>query len=470
MTVRTRFAPSPTGVLHIGSVRTALFCWLYARHHDGKFVLRIEDTDRERSTQENVDAILDGMSWLGLDADEGPFYQSERYNRYREVSEQLLTSGKAYHCYCSKDELDELRKKQMAAGEKTRYDGRCRERTEPREGIDPVVRFRNPPEGDVVVNDQVKGRVVFHNEELDDLVILRSDGTPTYNFSVVVDDWDMGITHVIRGDDHLNNVPRQMNMLAALGVDHPAYAHLPMILGPDGGKLSKRHGAVDVREYREQGYLPEALINYLVRLGWSYGDQEIFSSEEMISLFDIAHVNASASTFNPEKLRWLNQQYIIAMPADELGQRLLPFLERLGLDPQDGPTPAAVAQGFHERAETLVQMAESCRYCYEDFDQIEPKAAKKNLRPVVLEPMRDVMSRFSAFSDWQPALLGRAIEDCAAAHDINMGKLGQPIRVAVTGGSVSPPIDVTLALIGRERTLARLDKAIEFIQGRAAAG
>lgn len=470
MTIRTRFAPSPTGVLHIGSVRTALFCWLYARHHDGKFVLRIEDTDRERSTQANVDAILDGMSWLGLDADEGPFYQTERYDRYREVAEQLLTSGNAYHCYCSKERLDELRKRQMAAGEKTRYDGRCRECSKPEEGVDPVIRFKNPPVGDVVVNDQVRGRVVFHNEELDDLVIMRSDGTPTYNFSVVVDDWDMGITHVIRGDDHLNNVPRQMNMLAALGVEHPAYAHLPMILGPDGAKLSKRHGAVDVREYREQGYLPEALINYLVRLGWSHGDQEIFSREEMISLFDIANVNASASAFNPEKLRWLNQQYIIATPAKNLGPLLEPFLQKLGIDASGGPELTAVAEGYHERAETLVQMAENCRYCYEDFDEMETKAANKNLRPVVLEPLRDVTSRFSALSDWQPALLSQAIEDCATDHEIKMGKLGQPIRVAVTGGAVSPPIDVTLALVGRERTLARLQRAIEFIEARAADG
>ena len=468
MTIRTRFAPSPTGVLHIGSVRTALFCWLYARHHDGKFVLRIEDTDRERSTQENVDAILDGMSWLGLDADEGPFYQTERYDRYQEASEQLLVAGKAYYCYCSKERLDEHRKRQMAAGEKTRYDGRCRERTRPEEGVAPVVRFKNPPDGEVVVNDQVKGKVVFHNEELDDLVILRSDGTPTYNFSVVVDDWDMDITHVIRGDDHLNNVPRQMNMLAALGVDHPAYAHLPMILGPDGNKLSKRHGAVDVREYREQGYLPEALINYLVRLGWSHGDQEIFSKDEMISLFDIASVNASASTFNPEKLRWLNQQYIIHMPAKELGRRLSPYLAQAGLDQKNGPAPAKVADGFRERAETLMQMAESCRYCYKDFDEIEPKAAKKNLRPVVLEPLRDVTNRFSALSDWQPELLSQAIEDCAAAHEIKMGKLGQPIRVAVTGGAVSPPIDVTVWLVGRDRTLKRLDHAIELIENRAA--
>ena len=469
MTVCTRFAPSPTGVLHIGSVRTALFCWLYARHHDGKFVLRIEDTDRERSTQENVDAILDGMSWLGLDADEGPIYQSERHERYKEVSEQLLNSDKAYHCYCSKERLNELRKEQMASGKKTRYDRRCRERTEPDEGVAPVIRFKNPPDGDVVVNDQVKGRVVYHNEELDDLVILRSDGTPTYNFSVVVDDWDMGITHVIRGDDHLNNVPRQMNMLAALNVDPPAYAHLPMILGPDGTKLSKRHGAVDVREYRVQGYLPEALINYLVRLGWSHGDQEIFSIEEMIQLFDIANVNASASTFNPDKLRWLNQQYIIRMPAEELGQRLSPYLEQAGLDPQNGPVPSALADGFRERAETLVQMADSARYCYEDFDEIEPKAVKKNLRPAVLEPMRDVTRRFSKLGDWQPEFLSQAIEDSAAVHDIKMGKLGQPIRVAVTGGAVSPPIDVTLALIGRERTLARLQTAIEHIEARAAA-
>ena len=468
MTVRTRFAPSPTGVLHIGSVRTALFCWLYARHHEGSFVLRIEDTDRERSTQENVDAILDGMFWLGLKADEGPFYQSDRYARYQEVSEQLLAAGKAYHCYCSKEELDELRQKQLVAAEKTRYDGRCRERTEPREGVDPVVRFRNPLVGEVVVNDQVKGRVIFHNEELDDLVILRSDGTPTYNFAVVVDDWDMQITHVIRGDDHLNNVPRQMNMLAALNVDPPAYAHLPMILGADGAKLSKRHGAVDVRDYREAGYLPEALINYLVRLGWSHGDQEVFTIEEMIGLFDIGEINASASAFNAEKLRWLNQQYIIATPLQKLGGLLIPFLEKLGLDPENGPRPEDVAEGFHERAETLVQMAESARYCYADFDEIEPQAAKKYLRPVILNAMEDVRRRFADLAEWRIDELSSAIEDCAAAHEIKMGKLGQPIRVAITGGSVSPPIDVTLELVGRERTLARLDEAIDLIRTRAA--
>ena len=469
MTARTRFAPSPTGVLHIGSVRTALFCWLYARHHGGTFVLRIEDTDRERSTKENVDAILDGLSWLGLDADEGPIFQTERFDRYRDISSRLIASGKAYHCYCSKEELDELRKQQMAAGKKTRYDGRCRERTEPLEGVEPVVRFKNPLSGEVVVNDQVKGRVVFHNEELDDLVILRSDGTPTYNFAVVVDDWDMGITHVIRGDDHLNNVPRQLNMLLALGVKPPAYAHLPMILGPDGAKLSKRHGAVDVREFREQGYLPEALTNYLVRLGWSHGDQEIFSTEEMIQLFDIANVNASASAFNPEKLRWLNQQYIIATPTARLGQLLVPFLEKLGIDPAAGPEPAAIAEGFHERAETLVQMAENCRYCYEDFAEIDPKAAKKHLRPVILEPLKTARAAFAVLAEWRNEAITGVVEDTATEFGITMGKLGQPIRVAVTGGPVSPPIDVTLHLVGQARTLARLDHAIGLVEQRAAA-
>ncbi len=470
MTVRTRFAPSPTGVLHIGSVRTALFCWLYARHHGGQYVLRIEDTDRERSTDENVDAIIDGMAWLGLDADEGPFYQTQRFDRYAEVAERLLAEGKAYHCYCTREELEELRNEQMAAGLKTRYDGRCRDRKEPREGVNPVVRFKNPLDGEVVVNDQVRGRVVFKNNELDDLIIVRSDGTPTYNFTVVIDDWDMNISHVIRGDDHLNNTPRQMNMLFALGVKPPAYAHLPMILGTDGAKLSKRHGAVDVREYREQGYLPKALINYLVRLGWSFGDQEIFSIDEMINLFDIANVNASASAFNPDKLRWLNQQHIIATPASELGPLLVPYLEKLGLDPADGPNPEQVAAGFHERAETLLEMAESCYYCYSDFDEIDANAAKKHLRPVVLEPLKEIRARFAALADWKEADLSQAIEDCALVHDINMGKLGQPLRVAVTGGSVSPPIDVTLFLVGRKRTLARIDRAIEFIEKRVSAG
>jgi glutamyl-tRNA synthetase len=469
MLVRTRFAPSPTGVLHLGSVRTALFSWLYARHHGGSFILRIEDTDKERSTKENVDAILDGMAWLGLDADEGPFYQTERYSRYREVINGWLADGKAYRCYCTREELAELRERQKASGEHVRYDGRCRERNEPREGIEPVVRFRNPDHGQVVVDDQVRGRVVFENAQLDDLIIARSDGSPTYNFSVVVDDHDMGITHVIRGDDHLNNTPRQMNLLRALGGETPVYAHLPMILGPDGAKLSKRHGAVDIREYRELGYLPQAMLNYLVRLGWSHGDQEIFSVEEMVRFFDVAEVNQSASSFNPEKLLWINQQHIIGTPVEELASYLVPFLEKAGLDASEGPDPVHVAEGFHERAETLQQLALSASYCYSDFDNIDENAAKKHLRPAILKPLVAARQRLAAIEDWCKPAIHDVIEAVASEFDIGLGKIGQPIRVAVTGGPVSPPIDVTLWLVGQQRTIRRLDAAIGLIEARAAA-
>lgn len=469
MTTRTRFAPSPTGVLHLGSVRTALFCWLYARRHGGQFVLRIEDTDRERSTDNNVQAIFDGMQWLGIDADEGPYFQSRRFDRYRAVMEDWLAQGNAYRCYCTREELSELREKQLAAGERVRYDGRCRDRSMPRDGVQPVIRFRNPVDGTVTVEDQVRGTVVFDNAQLDDLIIVRSDGTPTYNFTVIVDDYDMRITHVIRGDDHLNNTPRQMNMLVALGAPPPVYAHLPMILGPDGAKLSKRHGAVDIREYRDQGYLPEAMLNYLVRLGWSHGDQEIFTVSEMVALFDITDVNQSASAFNPEKLLWTNQQHIMAMPPAELGKRLVPYLEALGIDPSQGPEPSQVAEGFHERAETLLHMAASARFCYEDFDVIDQKAAKKHLRPVILEPLRAVRRQLAEIRHWGQTAISEAIEAAAAEYDIDLGKIGQPLRVAVTGGPVSPPIDVTLWLAGRERTLARLDSALAHIEERAAA-
>jgi len=467
MTVKTRFAPSPTGVLHLGSVRTAFFCWLYARHHKGTFILRIEDTDRERSTEENVEAILDGMLWLGLQADEGPIFQTERLDRYEEVIAEWLEEGKAYHCFCSKERVDELRAGQMARGEKTRYDGKCRDRSDVEEGVQPVVRFRNPLDGAVTIEDQVRGTVVFQNSELDDLIIARSDGSPTYNFTVIIDDFDMKVTHVIRGDDHLNNAPRQMNMLTALGAEPPVYAHLPMILGSDGAKLSKRHGAVDIRDYREQGYLPEAMLNYMVRLGWSHGDQEIFSIDEMIEHFDIEDVNHSASSFNPEKLLWINQQHIINASAERLGQALVPFLEEAGLDPSNGPAPRDVADGFRERAETLRQMAQSARYCYEDFDEIDVKAAKKNLRPVILGPLKAVRDAFAALPAWTQEVIAKTIEEVAASFEINMGKLGQPIRVAVTGGSVSPPLDVTLMLVGQDKTIARLDSAIEFIKVRA---
>jgi glutamyl-tRNA synthetase len=350
-----------------------------------------------------------------------------------------------------------------------RYDGRCRERQEPRPGVTPVVRFRNPETGEVVVDDLVRGRVVFRNEELDDLIILRSDGTPTYNFCVVIDDFDMAVTHVIRGDDHLNNTPRQMNMLGALGVRPPVYAHLPMILGPDGAKLSKRHGAVDIRDYREQGYLPEALLNYIVRLGWSHGDREVFSVDEMIALFDVADVNQSASAFNPEKLRWLNQQHIIATRADTLGAQLEPYLITAGMDIANGPSPQAVADAYRERAETLVQMAASARYLYEDFEAFDTAAAKKHLRPVVHQPLQDVRTAFADLDDWQPATIAAAIERVAAAHELGLGKLGQPVRVAVTGAAVSPPIDVTVYLVGQRRAVDRIDRALDYIAARGTA-
>ncbi|MEM7611772.1 MAG: glutamate--tRNA ligase [Pseudomonadota bacterium] len=468
MTVTTRFAPSPTGVLHIGGVRTALFCYLYARRHDGQFVLRIEDTDRERSTQASVDAILDGMAWLGLDADVGPIYQTARFDRYQAVLDEWLASGTAYYCYCTREELDERREAQKAAGEKPRYDGRCRSRTEPRAGVSPVVRFRNPDDGQVVINDAVRGRVVIANSELDDLIIARSDGTPTYNFTVVIDDADMNITHVIRGDDHLNNTPRQINMLDALGARPPHYAHVPMILGEDGARLSKRHGAVNVLDYREQGYLPEALLNYLVRLGWSHGDQELFSREEMIALFDIDDVNASASTFNPEKLAWINQQYILTGDAERLADVLAEQLGVLGIDATNGPALVDVVDAYRERAVTLRAMAEDCAYLFADEISIDEKAAKKNLRPVVLEPMQALRNALSALADWQPEALGKTVSDVAEQAGINMGKLGQPTRVAVTGKPASPGLDATLFLVGRERTLARLEVAISHIEQRAA--
>lgn len=469
MKVKTRFAPSPTGYLHIGGVRTALFCWLFARGRGGEFLLRVEDTDRERSTQASIDAILDGMSWLGLEPDAEPVFQSRRFDRYLEVAERLLASGAAYRCYCTPEELEERRARQMAEGRNPGYDGRCRERTEPRAGVEPVLRFRMPDTGETVVDDLVRGRVVFDNAEIDDLVILRSDGSPTYHFSVVVDDAEMGISHVIRGDDHLGNTPKQIHMLRALDLPVPAYAHLPMILGEDGSRLSKRHGAVNVLEYREQGYLPDALLNYLVRLGWSHGDQEIFSRDEMIELFDLADVNASASRFDNEKLRWLNQQYIQAGDASELAPLLAGFLVAEGLDPDAGPELADVVAAYRERAVTLRELAESCWYLFRDFESPDPAAAKKHLRPVVQQPMQDLRDRFEALPEWNREALHEAIQQSADAFGLGFGKLGQPLRVALTGGGVSPPIDVTAELVGRGRSLARLDVALELIAERAAA-
>ena len=459
--VRTRFAPSPTGFLHIGGVRTALFSWLQARRHGGDFILRIEDTDRARSTEEAIQVILDGMEWLGLRADEGPLYQTDRFDRYTAIAAQLLEQGHAYHCYCSKEELDEMRAAQMKSGEKPRYDGRCRDRKEPKQGVPPVVRFRNPDTGQVVVDDKVRGRVVFDNRELDDLVLLRSDGVPTYNFSVVVDDMDMGITHVVRGDDHLNNTPRQINVYRALGAEPPVFAHVPMILGPDGAKLSKRHGAVSVLQYRQEGYLPEALLNYLVRLGWSHGDQEIFSIEEMIRLFDIGDVNKSASSFNPEKLLWLNQHYIKEAPAARLAVELQWQLERLGIDTAGGPPLDAVAEAYRERAKTLHEMAQASIFFFREFEAYHEKAARQHLGEAAAEPLKRLRDGLAALEDWRPETIHALVERTAESLEMKMGKVAQPLRVAVSGGPVSPPIDVTVALLGKDKTLARVQRALE---------
>lgn len=465
--VKTRFAPSPTGYLHIGGVRTALYCWLYAQRHGGTFVLRIEDTDRERSTEEAIGVIIDGMSWLGLDADEGPYFQTQRLERYRELTGKLLADGNAYHCYCSKEELEKMRNEQMARKEKPRYDGRCRNRTAPIEGVDPVVRFRNPDEGQVVVDDLVRGRVVFDNSELDDLVIVRSDGIPTYNFSVVVDDWDMAISHVIRGDDHLNNTPRQINIFSALDAEPPRYAHLPLIMGQDGVRLSKRHGAVSVLHYRDEGYLPEALLNYLVRLGWSHGDQELFSVEELCRLFDVGDVNKSASTFSPDKLLWINQQHIMKSTTERLAPELSKQYELIGVSTDDGPEPAAVVEALKERAQTMRDMAQSSAFFYVDFDEYDEKAARKNLKAETREAVAQVKQALAELAYWQAEPIHEAIVATAEKLELKLGKVAQPIRVAVSGGPVSPPIDVTLELLGRDKTLQRIDRALAHIDSKA---
>jgi glutamyl-tRNA synthetase len=460
MSVRTRFAPSPTGFLHIGGLRTALFCWLYARRHAGKFILRIEDTDLERSTEAAIQQILDGLEWAGLDHDEGPFFQTKRFDRYKEVVEYLLAQGHAYRCYCTKDDLEQMRADQVARGEKPRYDGRWRERTDSLPGVPPVVRFKNPQEGEVIVDDVVHGRVVFENSELDDLIIARSDGSPTYNFCVVVDDMDMQISHVIRGDDHLNNTPRQMNMLLALGAKVPVYAHLPMILGSDGAKLSKRHGAVSVLQYRDEGFLPEALLNYLVRLGWSHGDQEIFSIEEMIRLFDIADVNKSASAFNGEKLAWINQQHMMHAPAARLVAPLRWHLERNGVAAHDDAQLEHIVVAQRERAKTIKEMAANSRFFFRPPESYDEKAVRKHVTPAVAALLAAVSEELAVLSPWTAPAIHEAISSFAARENLALGKLAQPIRLAVCGGTVSPPIDATLAILGRDQTLARLAAAL----------
>ena len=472
MTVKTRFAPSPTGYLHIGGARTALFSWLYAKKHQGQFVLRIEDTDRERSTQEAVDVILEGMEWLGLHHDEGPYYQTQRMDRYKEVIQQLLDDGHAYRCYCSKEELEAMREAQMANKEKARYDRRCRDLDEaPVDKIDvePVIRFKTRLDGEIVINDHVKGQIVIKNEELDDLIIARGDGTPTYNLVVVIDDLDMGMTHIIRGDDHLNNTPRQINILKAMGAPIPEYAHLPMILDEKGAKLSKRHGAANLLNYRDEGYLPEALLNYLVRLGWSHGDQEIFSVDEMIELFDLDDINKSASSINPEKLLWLNQHYIKESDPQKVAEHLAWHMEKLDINTDNGPALSEVVSALAERSKTLVEMAQSSRYFYEDFDEFDEKAAKKNLKAGALEPLQQMLAKFSEIAEWDGEALHQIVLDVAEALELKLGKVAQPLRVAVTGAGMSPSIDITLQLIGRERCLSRMQKAIDYIEARVAA-
>jgi glutamyl-tRNA synthetase len=460
MTVRTRFAPSPTGFLHIGGLRTALFCWLYARRHGGRFVLRIEDTDLERSTPEAIQQILDGLEWAGLVHDEGPFYQTRRFDRYKDVIEELLASGKAYRCYCSKEELEQMRAQQIARGEKPRYDGRWRERTDSLQGVAPVVRFKNPLTGEVVVDDVVHGRVVFQNSELDDLIIARSDGSPTYNFCVVVDDMDMQISHVIRGDDHLNNTPRQLNMLLALGQRPPVYAHLPMILGSDGAKLSKRHGAVSVLQYRDEGFLPEAVLNYLVRLGWSHGDQEFFSIEEMTRLFDIDDVNKSASAFDVDKLTWLNQQHMMRAPAARIGPVLRWHLDREGIQAANEAQLEQIVISQRERAKTVREMALNSVFFFRAPTTYDEKAVRKHVTPDVLVLLAEAVDELGRLADWSAPSIHQVISGVAAAKSVSLGKLAQPIRLAVCGGTVSPPIDATLAILGKTQALSRLSNAM----------
>src|SRR5438477_5647718 len=457
MAVRTRFAPSPTGYLHIGGARTALFSWAYARHHGGQFILRVEDTDLERSTEASVNAIIDGMRWLGLDWDEGPFFQMQRLARYKEVADELIAAGHAYYDYMSREELEALRKEQTARGQKPRYDGRWRpERAKalalvPPPDAKPVVRFRTPEEGTVGWNDLVKGVIEFPNAELDDLVILRADGVPTYNFGVVVDDLDMRITHVIRGDDHVNNTPRQIHIFRALGAELPQFGHVPMILGADGERLSKRHGAVSVMQYRDEGYLPEALVNYLARLGWSHGDEEVFSSEKFVQWFDLAHVSRSPAQFNPEKLAWLNQQYLKGAPDARLAELVEPELRKRGAQPGGGPPLVRVVALLKDRAATIQQLADEAMLFY----AVEVDPGTPDWDETVGSALRVLKARLSTAS-WERAVLGEVIKEVVKSSGLKMPQVAMPLRRLVTGRSQTPSIDAVLELLGRETVLHRL--------------
>jgi len=461
--VRTRFAPSPTGYLHIGGARTALFAWAYARRHGGQFVLRIEDTDIERSTPAAVQAILDGMRWLELTPDEGPFYQMQRMYRYKEVIQQMLAAGTAYHCYMSKEELDALRAAQEARKEKPRYDGTWRPEPGktlpvPPSGVQPVVRFRNPTTGRVAWDDLVKGRIEISNAELDDFIIARADGTPTYNFCVVVDDWDMKITDVIRGDDHVNNTPRQINLLQALGAPVPRYAHLSMILGPDGTKLSKRHGAVSVMQYDADGYLPEAVLNYLARLGWSHGDDEMFSMAQFVQWFDLDHITSSAAQFNTEKLNWLNAHYIKLADDARLGQEIRRRLAGEGVTDTATPDPAEIAALYKDRVATLNELADAAHPFY-----VAPQPAPELVAQHLTEPARAALAelrRRLADADFRPEVLNKTLKETLAATALKMPQLAIPLRVVLLGQPQSPSIDRVLAVLGRAAVLARLDAAL----------
>lgn len=464
--IRTRFAPSPTGYLHIGGARTALYCWLFAKQQQGTFILRVEDTDLERSTPESVEAILEAMQWLELAYQEGPFYQTQRFARYAEVIQELLATGHAYRCYCSKERLAKLREAQEAKKEKPRYDGHCRDlnRADELNEKEPfVVRFKNPQTGTVDFDDQVRGPVKFENSELDDLIIARSDGAPTYNFTVVVDDWDMKITHVIRGDDHVNNTPRQINIFKALGAAPPIYAHVPMILGSDGKRLSKRHGAVSVMQYRNEGFLPEALLNYLVRLGWSYGDQEIFSRDEMVKHFSLSSINRAPAAFNQEKLLWLNQHYLKTLDPAYVVGHLIWHMEKEGVPVDQGPPLMELLSVQAERCKTLVEMVEKSRFFYEDFEAYDEAAAQKNLTKEVEPVLQKLLDAFQALGEWSKESVHLVVQQVAEESGLGLGKVAQPLRVAMTGNTVSPPIDVTLALLGREKTVKRLERALRWV-------
>ena len=461
MTCRTRFAPSPTGYLHIGGARTALYCWLEARRRGGEFILRIEDTDRERSTQAAIDAILDAMAWLGLDYDEGPIYQTHRLERYREVAEQLVAEGKAYYAYESRAELDAMREAAMAAGGKPRYNGAYRERNEAwREDPNRVIRLKNPQDGTVVWEDKVKGRIEIANSELDDLVIFRPDGYATYNFAVVVDDIDMRITDVVRGDDHVNNTPRQINIYRAIGAQVPAFAHLPMILDEQGAKLSKRTGAADVMQYKDAGYLPHALINYLARLGWSHGDQELFSREELIALFDVKDVNSKAARLDMAKLGWVNQHYLKTDAPADIAPHLVYQLEKLGVDLSTGPAPADVVIALRDRVQTLKEMAEKALVWYQPLTAYDAAAVAKHLGAAAQAPLAKAREHLAALADWSADSVSAALHQAAAALELGMGKVAQPLRVAITGTQVSPDISHTVYLAGREEALKRIDAAL----------